>query len=120
MTTTRTTITIDDDVLSHWREISKIQGASLSSVISDWLEDTADAAKYKAVSIHAQSMKVKDVTRRMVVSLRTVEESYAAAIGRAAGTPGRALAGTSGTGALPPRPSNTGGKLPKARGVRDQ
>ena len=115
MTTTRTTITIDSHVLSLWREVSKIQGASLSSVISDWLEDTVEAAQYKAISIHAQSRKVKDVTQRMVVSLRTVEESYAAAMGRAGAKPQaeRDLAP-----ARPPRPSNTGGKLPKQQGGR--
>lgn len=108
----RTTLTLDDDILAEWQNLARIQRASLSSTINDWLADTFQAAEYKALQVYAQSENVRQRVNEITTALSVVEEGYAQV--KTLGTGARPAGGRS----KPVPPScNTGGKLPTAKGA---
>lgn len=119
----RTTLTIDQDVLLAWQKIARTQRTSLSAAVNEWLEDTQEAAQYKAFQVHVQGQNVRDRVSEITAALTVVQEGYANVIqgSKLGGSGSRDGKRSAARDPLPPSPPscNTGGKLAKqARGSR--
>lgn len=67
----RVTITVSDDVLATWRDAAKVQGSSLSGVISHWMTELQpglrDIVRLQAAWVAADAEQ-REVMRAAVTS----------------------------------------------------
>jgi hypothetical protein len=108
----RTTITIDADKLARWQAVASVERRSLSSVITQWLEQVLQSAEYLAAQVDEDREASLDRLQRLMISIQVVNEQSILAVGTAQGktaAAGPAMAARA--GAVPSPPScNTGGK----------
>jgi hypothetical protein len=117
----RTTLTIDRDVLSRYQAMASLQGESLSSTVSQWLEVSADSAHFLAQQVAKvkRSPRPNEAAVRLAETFNVMEEGYrqSAQAGKggppAAGARGEVRAPANAAGGLTPPSCNTGGKVPK-------
>ena len=111
----RTTLSLDAVTIERWQRLARLQRTSLSAVVNEWLDDTYEAAEYKAVRIYSGGDDVRQRVAELTTALAVVSEGYQA-VNRA--KEGRASGMRSARpDALSPPSCNTGGKLPKGVGV---
>jgi hypothetical protein len=108
----RTTITIDADKLARWQAVASVERRSLSSVITQWLEQVLQSAEYLAAQVDEDREASLDRLQRLMISIQVVNEQSILAVGAAQGktaTAGHAMAARAVAVPVPP-PCNTGGK----------
>lgn len=64
----RTTISLDPEVLTIYREMAEQSGVSLSQCIGGWLEDTLDSAQL----INQKMIEARGMPRRFVRSMEAL------------------------------------------------
>lgn len=104
----RTTISVSPDVLAQFDELARVTGVSRSKALGEWLADTVDAAKSMtelmrkarqsprmfAAEMQGYALGLTDLTSQLVSDVREMSKNMPKT-------------------ELPPRMSNTGGKLGK-------
>ena len=119
----RVSVPISPEALSAFERFAKAGNMSTGKAIASWLDDTVEAAEFMAqtmekaraapkqvmAELHAFALGLSDETGQLLAKVRSRK-------GTDTGTPGQAIAGTSGTGSVTPPSCNTGGKVPKGRG----
>lgn len=107
----RTTISVDAEVLAHFDELAKVTGVSRSRALGEWLADTVQAAQSMtelmrkaraqprlfAAEMQGYALGLADLTADLVSEVREKSKTVSKR-------------------ELPPRPSNTGGKVGKGKG----
>jgi hypothetical protein len=94
----RLSVPIPEQTLEIFKRISAASGVSVGKSVASWLYDTQDAAEYMAQKMDAARQSPRIVAREL--------HSYAAGLAIAGD---RVIAAAAGD--LPPRHSNTGGKV---------
>ena len=116
----RLTITVTPEVHEIFSRMAEASGVSLGRCMGDWLQDTAEGAQFvahKMAEARKSPMSVmrefQAMTRGLVDSTDSLAEQM-----RERERASRASRGAGGSAAPCPPSSNTGGKVPRARGSK--
>lgn len=117
----RVSVAIPPEVLPHFQRLADATGTSLSSVLGDWLRDTADGAEQLATVIERAKRDPASMVDEVMRYSSTLTELSSDVIGKLRQL-GRDRSTQAGGGAAGPAPrrtyphppsSNTGGKPPQ-------
>jgi predicted nucleic acid-binding protein len=119
----RTTITIDAEKLARWQAVATSERRSLSSILTQWLDQVVQSAEYVAAQVDDDRGASLERLQLLMSTIEIVNESTSDAVAAAKGeaaTAGQARAARAVAASTPP-PCNTGGKAwenPNAVAVR--